>query len=110
MKKGRTGVQITVLSSPERMTALRELLLRETTSIGLRWRIEHKMALPREFVEVETRWGKVRVKIARWPGGEAANAQPEYEHCRVLAREHGVPLKRIMNEAMRAYADLQKKA
>jgi pyridinium-3,5-bisthiocarboxylic acid mononucleotide nickel chelatase len=110
MKKGRTGVQITVLSSPERIAALRELLLRETTSIGLRWRIEHKLALAREFVEVETEWGKVRVKIARWPGGEAANAQPEYEDCRALAREHGVPLKNVIGDAMRAYAVLQKNA
>jgi pyridinium-3,5-bisthiocarboxylic acid mononucleotide nickel chelatase len=110
MKKGRTGMQITVLSSPERLTALRELLLRETTSIGLRWRIEHKMALQREFAEVETRWGKVRIKIARWPGGGEANAQPEYEDCRALAREHGIQLKKIMNDAMRAYANLQQKA
>jgi len=110
MKKGRTGVQITVLSSPERMPALREMLLRETTSIGLRWRIEHKMALAREFAEVETRWGTVRIKIARWPSGDEANAQPEYEVCRALARQHGVPLKRVMNAAMRAYAQSQEKS
>ena len=52
--------------------ALRDLLLRETTTIGLRWRIENKMALAREFAEVETEWGKVRIKIARWPSGEVA--------------------------------------
>ena len=82
MKKGRTGVQMTVLSSPERSPALRDLLLRETTTIGLRWRLENKMALAREFAEVETEWGKVRIKIARWPSGEVANASPEYEECR----------------------------
>ena len=58
MKKGRAGVQMTVLSSPELMPALRDLLLRETTTIGLRWRMENKLALAREFVEVETRMGK----------------------------------------------------
>ncbi len=72
MKKGRTGVQLTVLSSPDLAPALRELILRETTTIGLRWRLEEKMALTREFAEVETAWGKVRIKIARWPSG----AQP----------------------------------
>ena len=86
MKKGRTGVQMTVLSSPELMPALRDLLLRETTTIGLRWRMENKMALAREFAEVETEWGKVRIKIARWPSGEVANASPEYEVCRNIAR------------------------
>ncbi len=60
------------------------------------------MALAREFAEVETEWGKVRIKIARWPSGEVANASPEYEECRNLARTHGVPLKQVMQEAMRA--------
>jgi uncharacterized protein (TIGR00299 family) protein len=104
MKKGRTGVQMTVLSSPEKSPALRDLLLRETTSIGLRWRLENKMALDREFADVETEWGKVRIKIARWTSGEVANASPEYEVCRNLARANKVPLKQVMQEAMRAWA------
>ncbi len=105
MKKGRTGVQVTVLSSPEKMPTLRDLLLRETTTIGLRWRLENKMALAREFTEVETEWGKVRMKIARWPSGEVANASPEYEDCRSLSRQHAVPLKQVMQEAMRLYGE-----
>jgi hypothetical protein len=109
MKKGRTGVQLTVLSSPELAPALRELLLRETTTIGLRWRLENKMALAREFAEVETAWGKVRIKIARWPKGAVANASPEFEDCRTLARQHAVPLKQVMQDAMRAYAELARK-
>jgi uncharacterized protein (TIGR00299 family) protein len=110
MKKGRTGVQITVLASPEAMPALRDLLLRETTTIGLRWRMENKVALAREFVDVDTEWGKVRIKVARWPTGEVANASPEYEVCRNIAREQGVPLKRVMQEAMRAYAETERAA
>ena len=112
MKKGRTGVQMTVLSSPDRAAALRELLLRETTTIGLRWRMENKLALAREFAEVETPWGKVRIKIARWPAGEVAgeiaNAAPEYEDCRALARQNSIPLKRVMQEAMRAWSNSAK--
>ena len=107
MKKGRTGIQVTVLSSPERVPALREILFRETTTIGLRWRIENKIALKREFADVETEWGKVRMKIARLASGEIANASPEYEHCRTIARQHGVPLKRVMQAAMRAWAASQ---
>ena len=105
MKKGRTGVQMTVLSSPDKLTALRDLLLRETTTIGLRWRIENKMALEREFADVETEWGTVRMKIARLSSGEIANAQPEYEICRNLARVHKVPLKQVMQDAMRTWAE-----
>ncbi len=107
MKKGRTGVQVTVLSNPKTMPVLRNVLLRETTTIGLRWRIENKMALAREFAEVETEWGKVRIKIARWPSGEVANASPEYEDCRSLSRQHAVPLKQVMQEALRVYGEAE---
>jgi uncharacterized protein (TIGR00299 family) protein len=107
MKKGRTGVQMTVLCRPDLMPALRDLLFRETTTIGLRWRLENKTALAREFAEVETAWGKVRIKIARWPSGEVANAAPEYEDCRALAAAHAVPLKQVTEQAMQAYARTQ---
>jgi len=104
MKKGRTGVQMTVLCPPGLMPALRDLLFRETTTIGLRWRLENKVALAREFAKVQTPWGQVCIKIARWPSGKIANAAPEYEDCRRLATEHSVPLKQVLQEAMRAYA------
>lgn len=108
MKKGRTGVQLTVLCSPERMPALRELLFRETTTIGLRWRIENKLALQREFVAVETGWGPVQIKIARLPNGDVTNATPEYEDCRKIASERKLPLKLVMQKAAEAYAALEK--
>ncbi len=110
MKKGRTGVQITVLSSPQRAPVLRDLLLRETTTIGLHWRVENKFALTREFAKIETPWGMVRIKIARWPSGAIANAQPEYEDCRAIARARQTPLKQVMQEAMRLYAKKEEEA
>src|ERR1017187_978827 len=79
MKKGRAGVQMTVLCRPDLVPALQELLFRETTTIGLRWRLENKVALAREFSEVETHWGNVRIKVARLPNRIIANAAPEYE-------------------------------
>jgi uncharacterized protein (TIGR00299 family) protein len=103
MKKGRTGVQLTVLCGPDLVPALRELIFRETTTIGLHWRLENKASLAREFAEAQTAWGPVRIKIARWPSGEIANAAPEYEDCRAHARKHSVPLKQVMQAAMRAY-------
>ncbi|MGD0631816.1 MAG: nickel pincer cofactor biosynthesis protein LarC [Terracidiphilus sp.] len=104
MKKGRTGVQLTVLCRPDAVPTLRDLIFRETTTIGLHWRIENKVALSREFVKVQTQWGDVQVKIARWTSGEIANASPEYEDCRVIAMQHKLPLKQVMQEAMRIFA------
>lgn len=106
MKKGRTGVQLSVLCHPGLAPALRDLVFRETTTIGLRWRLENKVALEREFLKVQTPWGQVGIKIARWPSGKVANASPEFEDCRLLATRHSVPLKEVMQEAMRAYEEL----
>ena len=103
MKKGREGVQLTVLCHPDRVAALRDTIFRETTTIGLHWRVEQKASLAREFAEVQTAWGPVRIKIARWASGEVANAAPEYEDCRALARKHSLPLKQVMQAAMRAF-------
>ncbi|HUH63872.1 MAG TPA: nickel pincer cofactor biosynthesis protein LarC [Terracidiphilus sp.] len=105
MKKGRTGVQMTILCHPEKAMAMREILFRETSTIGLRWRIENKVALARESVPVDTPWGPVRVKVARTPGGAECNASPEYEDCRAVAVKHSVPLKQVMQEAMHAYRE-----
>ncbi|WP_348262825.1 nickel pincer cofactor biosynthesis protein LarC [Telmatobacter sp. DSM 110680] len=104
MKKGRTGMQMTVLCHPDKVSALRDLLFRETTTIGLHWRIENKISLSREFKVVQTEWGPVRMKIARWPSGEIANVAPEYEDCKRIAAAHSVPLKQVTEQAKRMFA------
>jgi hypothetical protein len=103
MKKGRTGVQLTVLCAPERLGGLREILFRETTTIGAHWRVESKIALRREFTEVDTQWGKVRMKVARAASGEVLNASPEYEDCRRIAAQFKVALKQVMQAAVQAW-------
>jgi uncharacterized protein (TIGR00299 family) protein len=103
MKKGRTGVQLTVLCRPELVPALRDLIFRETTTIGLHWRIENKESLARDFQSVNTPWGPVQIKIARFPNGTVANASPEYEDCRRLATDHNVPLKLVHQNALSLY-------
>ncbi len=103
MKKGRTGVQLTVLCRPDLVAPLRELLFRETTTIGVHWRIENKIALAREFQPVDTPWGPVNMKIARLASGIVANASPEYEDCRRIAEAHALPLKQVMQEVQRIY-------
>jgi hypothetical protein len=107
MKKGRTGVQMTVLCRPDLVPALQQIVFSETTSIGLHWRLENKSSLSREWQPASTPWGEVRIKIARWPSGEIANAAPEYEDCRKLAASHAVPLKKVMQQAMHSFAASQ---
>ncbi|HYG98823.1 MAG TPA: nickel pincer cofactor biosynthesis protein LarC [Terriglobales bacterium] len=102
MKKNRPGMLLTVLTRPEDRERIARLVFAETTTIGLRTRDEQRYALPRKQVAVQTRWGEVRVKVADLDGIDA-NCTPEYEDCRRIAAEHGIPLKSVMQEAMRMF-------
>jgi len=104
MKKGRLGTLLTVLTRPEDAQAIEVLLFRETTTLGIRRRIEERVILDRSFVTVETPYGRIRVKVGS-SGGVQRNAMPEYEDCRRAAREHGVPLKQVMEAALVAFAE-----
>ncbi len=107
MKKGRLGTLLTVLCTPGDEETLERLLFRETTTLGIRRREEERVILEREFVTVDTEYGKIRMKIAS-TAGEVLNAMPEYEDCRRAAREHGIPLRAAMEAALAAYAETVK--
>lgn len=112
MKKSRPGTLLTILCTQEREEELEKLLFTETTTLGIRRREEDRVILDREFVTVDTRFGKVRMKIAS-ASGEILNAMPEYEDCRRAAREHDVALRSVMEAAVAAYAavtDMKAKA
>jgi uncharacterized protein (TIGR00299 family) protein len=103
MKKGRTGMQLTILCSPAKAEALEALVFRETTTLGLRYREDRKRSLARSVVSVETEWGGIRIKTGMLDTGEVVNYAPEYEDCRAAAEANGVPLKQVMQAAMNAY-------
>jgi hypothetical protein len=100
MKKGRPAVTISVLASPSREEAIRQVLFRETGTLGIRSSVVDKQALEREWVEVATRNGSVRVKIGRLEGNTVTVA-PEFEDCVKVAREAGVPAREVYEEATR---------
>jgi len=103
MKKGRPGHLLRVLCAPERAPELTDAVLRQTTTLGLRWRRESRIELARELRRVRTPFGTVRVKLGRLDG-EVVQAWPEYEDCAALARRHGVPLQQVQHAALRAEA------
>jgi uncharacterized protein (TIGR00299 family) protein len=94
MKKGRPGFLLRLLADPAHATQLKELVLSETSAIGLRFHNMQRMTLPRTVVELETPWGIVRGKKVELPDG-SSRIKPEYEDCAKLVREHGIPLQRI---------------
>ncbi len=103
MKKGRPGMLLTVLARPEDAARLTQILFTETTTLGVRSRDEQRRILDRRFEIVHTRWGDVRIKIASL-NGTISNFAPEFEDCRQLAKEHRVPLKSVMQEALHLYS------
>jgi pyridinium-3,5-bisthiocarboxylic acid mononucleotide nickel chelatase len=103
MKKNRPGTLLTVLSKPEDASRLTRIIFTETSTLGVRRREEQRQTLARKWVNVATRWGDVRLKIASM-NGTITNYAPEYEDCKKIAAANHVPLKSVMNEAMEAYS------
>ena len=102
MKKGRPGTLLTVLCNPSESEALEALIVRETSTLGVRIRQDRRACLDRTHQAVETPYGPIRIKIgSRF--GEERNAAPEFEDCRAAAARHGVALKQVQQAAIAAY-------
>jgi pyridinium-3,5-bisthiocarboxylic acid mononucleotide nickel chelatase len=108
MKKNRPGTLVTILCKPEDEEKFQEMLFAETTTLGVRSHLVERRALPREFVNVVTRFGEVRVKISR-TAGRVQRASPEFDDCRKLAEEKNVPLQEVMEQAMLRFDEQYKK-
>jgi uncharacterized protein (DUF111 family) len=102
MKKSRPGMVLSVLVPPAQLDAVTRAVLRETTSIGVRFRRTARRALEREHREVQTAYGAIPIKVARLDD-EVVNAAPEYEACRAAAERANVPLKRVLSAAVAAW-------
>ncbi len=102
MKKNRPGFLITVLCTPQDEAKFQQMLFAETTTLGVRSTAAQRRILPREWVNVSTKFGHVRIKVAR-VNGEVQQASPEFEDCRKLASEKNVPLQQVLDEAMREW-------
>jgi len=105
MKKNRPGIEVNIVCEPERADVLAKLLFEQTTTIGLRIYEARRKILEREAIEVETTYGKVKMKIAKQEG-KVVNVAPEYEDCQKLASEKSAPLKEVMLAAQVAYTKL----
>jgi pyridinium-3,5-bisthiocarboxylic acid mononucleotide nickel chelatase len=108
MKKNRPGVLISILCRLSEQDAMCELLLAETTTLGVRFYEVLRRALERETVSVETEFGAIDVKVARLDG-RIVKEMPEYEQCRAAAENANVPLQRVERAARISFFKLQGK-
>lgn len=106
MKKNRPGTQLQVLAEVQKAGTMRDILFKETSTLGIRQRLVDRFSLPRDFAEVSTSFGIVRVKVAG-KGTDYEKASPEFDDCQKLAREHGVPIQKVFQDAVRVYHELK---
>lgn len=101
-KKQRPGTVLTIICPEEIVPLTADILFKETTTFGVRHRVEQRMALDRVLRKVQTPWGEVTVKVGEWKGADVTVA-PEFDSCRSVAETAGVPTKRVRDAAVAAY-------
>ncbi len=101
MKKNRPGTLLSILCRPDQAEQFAELILRETTAFGVRSALWNRWKLQRRFSSVNTEFGEVTVKIGTL-SGDVVQASPEYEACRHIAEQAGVPVRRVFEAAIHA--------
>ena len=104
MKKGRLGMWLVVIAGPESADTLARLLLAETTSLGVRVRLDERLELERRAEPVETPFGRILLKVASLPGG-GERAVPEFESVREAAERAGRPLREVAEAALAAWRE-----
>ena len=100
MKKGRPGTKLSVTARGSQVQDVLDIILRETTSLGIKVYACEAYHAERDVLTVSTQWGEVRLKIGK-QNGKIINVAPEYEDCRAIAEKSGVALKAVIAEAMR---------
>jgi pyridinium-3,5-bisthiocarboxylic acid mononucleotide nickel chelatase len=94
MKKNRPATLLSVLCKPEDIPHLTEIIFAETSTLGIRQQFVNRFALPRQIQQVETPYGPIRVKVARW-GDDQVKIAPEFDDCRRLAEKHAIPIREL---------------
>ena len=102
MKKGRPAFVLSALADDAARDDVIAAILRETTTIGVRYSQRQRTVLERRTVEVSTKYGRIPIKVA-YDGPTVRNAAPEYEACAAAAKAHGVPVKSVYAAALAAY-------
>jgi hypothetical protein len=106
MKKSRPGILLSVICHPDKIADCEAIIFRETTTLGIRRSTQQRAALQREIQSVVTKYGTVRVKVA-WTGTaterQMTNAQPEYEDCLQIARQHDLSWREVHRLALQAW-------
>lgn len=97
MKKNRPGILLQLLCPGKDLGKMKEILIRETTTLGIRYYPLTVHRMDRKFIKVQTEWGPITVKQGI-SNGEVFQSSPEFEECRAAAEQHDVPLKKVYEQ------------
>jgi len=100
-KKSRPIFSIRIMCRPEQKQRISEIIFKETTTLGIRYREEERIILERRIRKIKTKYGDINVKIAYLSSKEPVNIMPEYEDCKAVAIREGIPLKKVVEEVLR---------
>ncbi|MEO7109600.1 MAG: nickel pincer cofactor biosynthesis protein LarC [Polyangiaceae bacterium] len=99
MKKGRPALTLSALADSSSADAVANVMIRETTSLGIRRYGVSRMERPRKIVVVKTAFGSIAVKISGGPFGPP-QIKPEFDACAAAAKTHGVPVREVIRAAL----------
>lgn len=102
MKKNRPAVMLQLLCSQSKLATMKEILFKETTTLGIRYYPLTVHRLERSFKEVITEWGVVHVKEGYFEG-QLVQVAPEFEDCQRIALEYTIPLKKVYQQVLKEY-------
>ncbi|MGC9065873.1 MAG: nickel pincer cofactor biosynthesis protein LarC [Candidatus Ratteibacteria bacterium] len=105
-KKSRPIFLIRILCKPEHRGTITKIIFKETTSLGVRYREENRIVLERIQKKIKTSYGEINVKFG-YIAGETVNIMPEYEDCKKIAIEKKIPIKFVMQEAMKVAIEFE---
>lgn len=100
MKKNRPAIKLSVICLEEQIGKIQQLIFKETTTIGIRMYKTSRVCMDREWLNVATKYGDIRVKIASY--GSVKKCSPEYEDCRRRAIEHDVPVQQVYQAVLKS--------
>ena len=98
MKKGRPATQVSVLALAAHRMRLENILIEQSTTLGVRGSQVDRVKAARRVEAVVTRWGDIRIKLRVWQG-RVIDAMPEYDDCRAIATANDLPIRLVWNEA-----------
>ena len=106
MKKNRPGIKLSILCQPDHAEVMKQIVFKESGSLGIKEQMILRESLPREIISVKTQYGNVNVKIARFQ--ENVKIIPEYEDCKKLAKLNNLPVLTVYDEAKKVTAETMK--